>query len=230
MRLLVLEMHHFGDLGKGLAVEQHHVLAVDAACGVQRRQVDVHHRVDGRGRRDLAVHDAFERPQHRQHRVDFRNQADQPVDFHPGQFQVEPGDDVVPAAGRVQCRQVHAAGVGFGFQVFDLEAAVAGDQFGCQRVQAQIRIDAVVRAQVDLRIDIRRDHDQRTRCGGVVHAALFGDHLLQLFAVLGFGDRSLVGFRSVFVLCADGRGMDQFVEVQRIRFDVHFDLQLSPSE
>ena len=103
---------------------------------------------------------------------------------------VEPGDDVVPAAGRVQCRQVHAAGVGFGFHAFDLEAAVAGDQFGCQRVQAQIRIDAVVRAQVDLRIDIRRDHDQRTRCGGVVHAALFGDHLLQLFAVLGFGDRS----------------------------------------
>ena len=69
---LVLEMEHLRDLGKRLAVQQHHVLTVNAARRIDRRHQEVHRRVERSGGSQLAIDHSFERTQHRQHRIDRR--------------------------------------------------------------------------------------------------------------------------------------------------------------
>ena len=115
--LAVLEPEHLRYFGKRLAVEQHEVLAPDAAGGIERRQLDVHHRIDRSRRGDRTIDHTFERTQHRQQRIDRRHQGDQPFDLHAAELQIETRDNVVAAASGIKSRQAHIARIGFRLQI-----------------------------------------------------------------------------------------------------------------
>ena len=110
-------MEHLRDLGKRLAVQQHHVLTVNAARRIDRRHQEVHRRVERSGGSQLAIDHSFERTQHRQQRIDRRHQGDQPFDLHAAELQIETRDNVVAAASGIKSRQAHIARIGFRLQI-----------------------------------------------------------------------------------------------------------------